>query len=124
MDHRAPRRHRRTFNTHLDRYLHVGAAGWIIDGTLTCSFLFALSEDLITWTPPRPLKAAPTPIPPCPSSNNVGREVYPSLIDHDEPGVNFERTGRTPFLYSMRDDDQALDHGLVRVPVVIHLPAD
>ena len=112
-----------TFNTYLDRYLYVGATGWIIEGALTCGVLYSLSEDLITWTPPRLLKAAPTPIPPCPSGTNVGREYYPSLIDHDEPGVNFERTGRTPFLYYMRYNDQALDRDLVRVPVVIHLPA-
>lgn len=109
-----------TYNTYLERYLYVGASGWIIDGALTCGFLYSLSEDLIRWTPPRVLKAAPTPIPPCPSGTNVGREYYPALIDHDAPGVNFDTTGRTPHLYYMRYNDQALDRDLVRVPVVIH----
>ena len=113
-----------TYNTYLQRYLYVGASGWIIDGTLTCGFLYALSEDLISWTPPRVLKAAPTPIPPCPSGTNVGREYYPSLIDHDAPGINFETTGRTPHLYYRRYNDQALDRDLVRVPVVIRLGDD
>jgi hypothetical protein len=110
-----------TFNTYLGRYLYVGGSGAIIDGVLTCGFLFSISEDLITWSAPRVLKHAPVPFPPCGSGTNIGREHYPSLIDHADTSVNFEYTGQTPHVYYMRYNDQALDRDLVRVPVIIQV---
>jgi hypothetical protein len=108
-----------TYNTYLERYLYVGATGAMVDGAVTCGFLFALSDDLITWSAPRVLKQAPVLFPPCGSGPNVGREFYPSLIDHADTSVNFEFTGQTPHLYYMRYNDNALDRDLVRVPVTI-----
>ena len=43
--------------------------------------------------------------------------MYPSLIDHGDTGVNFDRTGRNVYLYYTRDNDDNLDRDLVRVPV-------
>jgi hypothetical protein len=110
-----------TYNTYLQRYLYVGATGAIVDGALTCGFLYATSQDLVTWSPPRVLKTAPVPFPPCPPGPNQGREHYPSLIDHADTSINFENTGRTPHLYYMRYNDNALDRDLLRVPVTIEV---
>ena len=108
-----------TWNTYLERYLYVGASAAHVDGVLRCGFLFSISEDLVTWSAPRVLKEAPVTFPPCGSGPNAGREYYPSLIDHAETGLNFENTGRTPHLYYMRYNDNALDRDLVRVPLTI-----
>jgi hypothetical protein len=108
-----------TYNTYLDRYIYVGATGAQVDGVVTCGFLYALSQDLLTWTPPRVLKEAPVPFPPCGTGLPMGREHYPSLIDHADTSTNFEYTGRTPHLYYMRYNDNALNRDLLRVPLVI-----
>jgi hypothetical protein len=110
-----------TYNTYLARYLYVGATGAQVDGAVKCGFLYSTSQDLITWSAPRLVKEAPVPFPPCASGPNVGREYYPSLIDHTDTSVNFENTGRTPHLYYMRYNDNALNRDLVRVPVTIEI---
>jgi hypothetical protein len=109
-----------TWNTYLGRYLYVGATGAQLGGVVRCGFLYALSQDLITWTAPRMLKEAPVPFPPCGSGGPMGREHYPSLIDHGDTSINFENTGRTPHLYYMRYNDHGLNRDLLRVPVTIN----
>ena len=47
------------------------------------------------------------------------QRVYPSLVDHADTTVNFERAGRTPYLYYMRINDGSLDRDLVRVPLTL-----
>ena len=112
-----------TWNTYLERLLYIGAAGALVDGVVTCGFLFSISTDLIHWSPPQVLKQAPVSFPPCGSGPNTGREYYPSLIDHADPSINFENTSRTPHLYYMRYNDEGLNRDLVRVPVTIALRA-
>jgi hypothetical protein len=45
--------------------------------------------------------------------------LYPSLVDHADTTVNFERAGRTPYLYYMRNNDGWLDRDLVRVQLTL-----
>jgi hypothetical protein len=110
-----------TYNTHLQRYIYVGGTGANVNGVVTCGFIYATSTDLIDWSPPGVLKLAPVPFPPCGSGPNVGREYYPSLIDHADTSVNFEFTGSTPHLYYMKYMDGALERDLLRVPVTIEV---
>jgi hypothetical protein len=42
---------------------------------------------------------------------------YASIIDHEDTTINFERTGRTAYLYYTRFNDGGLDRDLVRVPI-------
>jgi hypothetical protein len=88
---------------------------------LRCGFLYATSQDLVTWSAPRVLKTAPVPFPPCPAGPNQGKEHYPAPIDHADTSINFENTGRTPRLYYMRCNDNALDRDLLRVPATIEV---
>jgi hypothetical protein len=47
--------------------------------------------------------------------------LFPSIIDHADPSTNFERPGRTPYLYYTRFNDGGLDRDLVRVPLTFTL---
>lgn len=111
-----------TYNTYLGRYLYIGSAGTTQDGEVKCGFLFSISEDFIRWSPPRVIKQSPLPFPPCGSAGQLtGTEHYPSLIDHADTTINFERTGQSPHLYYMRYNNNGLDRDLVRVSVTIQL---
>jgi hypothetical protein len=47
---------------------------------------------------------------------------YPSIIDHEDSTTNFERPGRTPYLYYTRSNGGYwLDRDLVRVPLTFTL---
>jgi hypothetical protein len=88
-----------TYNTYLNRYVLTGFA---TTGTHNgCGFAFSLSDDLVTWTTPQVFATANPPsndAPGCPRGD-LGMAYYPSLIDPADSTTNFERTGRTPFLY-------------------------
>jgi hypothetical protein len=43
--------------------------------------------------------------------------LYVTLIDHADTTINFERPGRTPYLYYVRFNDGGVDRDLVRVPL-------
>jgi len=50
------------------------------------------------------------------------RVQYPSIIDHDDSTTNFERPGRTAYLYCTRHNGGYwLDRDLVRVPLTFTL---
>ena len=108
-----------TYNTYLDRFVLVGGARGSADDTQ--GVFYSVSEDLIHWTPRRPLLEAemtwsyvcgdPDPI------------AYPSLIDPMSPSRSFDTTGAAMHLYftkfNMADCQAGTDRDLMRVPVEI-----
>jgi hypothetical protein len=104
------------YDTYLDRYLHVSTGQWP-----ACGFVISLSADLIHWSKPQLLVEANLPW--CranPQSQTVLEPVtvlYPSIVDHADTTINFERAGRTAYLYYTRFNDGGLDRDLVRVPL-------
>jgi hypothetical protein len=108
-----------TYNTYLGKYVVIG--GSLVGGPAdpVCGFFYSLSSDLINWTRLRLVRSAHVPwSPQCFPPGTVGA-TFPSFIDHDDTTANFERPGRTPYLYYTRFNDQSLDRDLVRVPVTI-----
>ena len=109
------------YSTYLGRYVLVAPTGGQIDGRPACGFFLSLSTDLIHWSEPQMLVEAkltycPT-ITPGPDAIEVLPTLYPSLIDHADTTINFERVGRTAHVYYTRFNDGGLDRDLVRVPV-------
>ncbi len=88
-----------------------------------CGFFFSLSTDLIHWSEPQLLAEAKLTycpaVTPGPGAVETLPTLYPSLVDHADTTVNFERAGRTPYLYYMRFNDGWLDRDLVRVPLTL-----
>jgi hypothetical protein len=113
------------YDTYLERYILVAAAQGPtdIDGRSVCGILYALSADLIHWSQRRLLVEASLPwCPANPAQPGVLEPVtvlYPSLVDHADTTVNFERAGQTPYLYYTRFNDGGLDRDLVRVPLTL-----
>ena len=107
-----------TFNTYLNKYLLVGEGVVGGSGPFVCGLAYSLSSDLLTWAPLRMIREETLPFfAPC--SAPTGATAYPSIIDHSDTTVNFERPGRTPYLYFTRFNDLALNRDLVRVPLTI-----
>jgi hypothetical protein len=115
-----------TYNTYLDRYMAVGEWGqWVDSQTLICGFYLSLSTDLIHWSDIQLLARAKTGCedtggPGAPPMLEPVRVQYPSIIDHADNTTNFERPGRTPYLYYTRHN-AGLDRDLVRVPLTFTL---
>ena len=108
-----------TYNTYLGKYMVMG--GTVQGGPLepVCGFFYALSSDLITWSPLRLVREAHVPwFTQCLVSPSIAA-TYPSIIDHSDTTESFERSGQTPYLYYTRFNTQSLDRDLVRVPVTI-----
>jgi len=117
-----------TYNTYLGRYMLVTEWGDPSDpNDLRCGIYFSLSTDLIHWsefqeiTPARvgddhSLRRCP-PDDTTPGQLEPVRVQYASIIDHEDSSINFERPGRTPYLYYTRHNDGGGDRDLVRVPV-------
>jgi hypothetical protein len=107
-----------TFNTYLNRYMDLDTWHSTIDGKLFCSFVFQLSSDLLHWSAPQ-LITEPGDAGFCPpdSQGSTYPAMYPTLIDHADTTINFERPGRTPHLYYARFNDSWKDRDLVRVPL-------
>lgn len=111
------------YSTYLRRYLLVAPTGAQVDGRSVCGFFFSLSADLIHWSEPQLLVEAkltycPAVIP-GPGAVETLPTLYPSLVDHADTTVNFERAGRTPYLYYTRFNDGGLDRDLVRVQLTL-----
>jgi len=111
-----------TYNTYLNRYMHVAMAGpYEPDGRPVCGYYVILSVDLIHWSRPQLLAEAqfswcrvdlqrPTVIEPA-------TVAYASIIDHNDTTTNFERAGRTAHLYYSRLNEFNIPRDLVRVPI-------
>jgi hypothetical protein len=109
------------YSTYLSRYTLVAPTGGQIDGRNTCGFAFSFSSDLIHWSEPQLLVEAkltycPT-VTPGPGAVETLPTLYPSLVDHGDTTINFERAGRSAYLYYTRFNDGGLDRDLVRVPI-------
>jgi hypothetical protein len=111
------------YDTYLNRYVLVSVAPgpFEVDGQHLCGFFFALSADLIHWSKPQLLAEAR--IAWCdtdPQNPGVLEPVfvlYPSVVDHTDTTINFEKAGQTAYLYYTRFNDCCLDRDLVRVPL-------
>jgi len=112
-----------SYNTYLGLYMLVADSN--MGGGVSCGIYFSLSTDVVHWGPKQMI--APARLPWCdagPATPGVLEPVvvlYPSLLDHGDTGVNFDRTGRTVYLYYTRFNDGGLDRDLVRVPVTFSL---
>jgi hypothetical protein len=114
-----------TFNTWLGQYLLVGVGSeW--DPALgrdVWGFYYTTSNDLLHWSERKLIFEAVLPwtYKGCGDDDPV---QYPSLLDPNSTSRNFETTGRTMYLYFVRDHYnqycyQSLDRDLVRVPVAL-----
>ena len=90
-------------------------------GEPTAGVWYMVSDDLLTWSKPRLLLAAPLMF-----AYGCGeRDVfaYPSLLDPESPSPTFESVGDRAFLYltrfNMRTCELSRDRDLVRIPVTI-----
>jgi hypothetical protein len=112
-----------SYNTYLGLYMLVGYSN--MGPSTTCGFYFSLSPDMVHWGPKQMIASARIPWcdagPATPGVLEPVMVMYPSLIDHGDTGVNFDRTGRNVYLYYMRFNDGGLDRDLVRVPVTFSL---
>jgi hypothetical protein len=116
------------YSSYIDRYIHVNEWGqWVDPQTLICGFYFTLSTDLIHWSDIQLLARADIGVswgcdtgPGAPPMLDTSRVQYPSIVDHEDSTVNFERPGRMPYLYYTRHNG-GLDRDLVRVPLTFTL---
>jgi len=109
------------YSTYLSRYVLVAPTGGQVDGRNVYGFFFSLSTDLIHWSEPQLLVEAkltyfPT-VTPGPGAVETLPTSYPSLVDHGDTTINFERAGQNAYLYYTRFNDGGLDRDLVRVPI-------
>jgi hypothetical protein len=91
---------------------------------LRCGIYFSLSTDLIHWSELQEITPARVGCPTddaTPGQLEPVRVQYPSIIDHKDSSINFERPGRTPYLYYTRHNDGGGDRDLVRVPLTFTL---
>ncbi len=106
-----------TYNTYFDKFLLVGmrndGSGGRPDG-----IYYSLSDDLIHWTPDQLILECETWWNDDPTQN---KHHYPSILDPNSTGLNFEFSGENAYLYYTvwHDDDPSttLNRDLVRVPI-------
>jgi len=115
-----------TYNIYLDRYMALNSDIREVNGQLECGIVFSLSSDLIHWSDPQLL--APANFIQCdldpqtPGLLEQAPIAYPSIIDHADSTINFERPGRTPYLYYVRFNPVVgPDEDVVRVPLTFTL---
>jgi len=108
-----------TFNMYLGAYMVV----WDYFGSTGCGTVFQTSTDLVHWSSISWMRAAygPTGASICLPPTGVASISYSSVIDHADTTVNFEKPGRTPYLYYTRFNAGfgSPNRDLVRVPVTI-----
>jgi hypothetical protein len=116
-----------TYNSYIDRFTHVNEWGqWVDPQTLICGIYFTLSTDLIHWSDIQLLARADVGWcndnggPGAPPMLDPARVQYPSVIGHEDSTTNFERLGRTPYLYYTRHNS-GLNRDLVRVRLTFTL---
>ena len=68
--------------------------------------VFALSDDLVTWSAPYSIYR-----PPCKGKSDI---IYPSLMDPSSSSTNFDTVGSRPYVYYV---NHALGRSIQRVPV-------
>lgn len=84
----------------------------------TSGFYYATSRDLLDWSLPALLVAAPTMHQPCGAgdSNKDGTVLaYPSILDESAEGRNFDNAGDTPSLFYARVKNNGCIPGAERV---------
>jgi len=110
-----------TFNTYLERYMLLFEGAQIVDSEPVCGFYVALSTDVIHWSDAQLITTTRDfhcRNPPSPEQLEPVWVWLSSIIDHADSTTNFERPGRTPYLYYTRlNEDGGLDRDLVRVPL-------
>jgi len=113
------------YDTYLERYMAVATSPGHLDvnGRPTCGIFYALSADLVHWSGHRLLVEASMPwCPADPSSPGLLEPVnvmYPSIVDHADTTINFEKAGRTAYLYYVRFNGDNLDRDVMRVPLTL-----
>ena len=105
-----------TFNTYLGKYMLMGVYGNGPAG-VPCGLYYTVSNDLIHWTIVRKFRDANL----ATCNPNLPQDVYPAIIDHDDPSVNFEFADDTFEIYWVRYITNT-DRDLVRIPVLITSP--
>ena len=108
------------FNTYLNRYMHIYTDEPYVDGRSACGFYFSLSADLLHWSRSQLLvatKCGSGELPP--GAIDPMLVSAPSIVDHADTTTNFERAGRTPYLYHTRFNDGGLDRDVVRLPLTL-----
>jgi hypothetical protein len=100
-----------SYNTYFEKFIAMGVMPGPVSG-----FYYALSDDLIHWTPKQLLMEAPF--------GDMGHfpfYSYPTFIDPASPSANFDVTGQSPYLYYSKftnNDPWSID--LLRVPVKLN----
>jgi len=108
------------YSTYLNRYLHVAQSWQQIGGRRVCGIYFELSSDLVHWSEEQ-LLAETNAFDDCrlnptnPGVLEAMHQGYASIIDHEDTSTNFERAGRTPYLYYARATP--VGPQVVRVPL-------
>ena len=114
-----------TYNNYLDRYMWVGMHLSWETGESVCGVYFTTSFDLIHWSDIQLIAKGLSWCETDPSTPGLLEPVriqYPSIIDHADSTINFERPGQTPYLYYTRHNEgHWLDRDLVRVPLTFTL---
>lgn len=109
-----------TYNMYLAKYMLVGEGTVGGPAQPICGVFYELSSDLINWSPMRLLRFAPIPWSgDCYPQGGYIFNAYSSIIDHDDATINFEKPGRSPYVYYTRFNDTAYDRDLVRIRVTI-----
>jgi hypothetical protein len=110
-----------SYNSYLQSYIIIGAQPW----SPVCGITFALSKDLIHWTPLQVLKKESLTQPGCRAdpSGKIGSAAYETLVDPTDTSVNFEVTGQRPYLYLIRWRSSSNEsmRDIVRLPLTFNI---
>jgi hypothetical protein len=99
-----------SYNRYLEKFVAVGVSGGDQQG-----YYYALSDDLIHWTPKEIIMPA---VMGFENGNQTPFDAYPTLIDHDSPSMSFDVTGQSAYLYyTVFTNDNPWSMDLVRVEI-------
>jgi hypothetical protein len=97
-----------SYNTYFEKFIAMSVSPSPISG-----FYYALSDDLIHWTPKQLLMEAPFATCEC-----FPFYSYPTFIDPTSPSSSFDVSGQNPYLYySQFTNNNPWSIDLVRVPI-------
>ena len=107
------------YNTYLNKFVVIGTESKYEPslGRVVRGFYYSFSDDMINWSDKQLLyETSPTV---CPSRPP---RVYPSLIDHNAAGRNFDTVGRFAYLYYLLGNfdsncQKVFDNDLARAPI-------